>query len=112
MSYNFPGNIRELENMLERAYILAGNDRLRIEHFPILSSGNNEIEVFSKVKALKVISGEARKRAEKNAIDRALVETNWNRVKAAKLLEVDYKTLRRKMKELDIYPHYNDERSE
>jgi DNA-binding NtrC family response regulator len=32
-------------------------------------------------------------------------------VKAAKLLEVDYKTLRRKMKELDIYPHYNDERS-
>jgi len=112
MSYNFPGNIRELENMLERAYILAGNDRLRIEHFPILSSGNNEIEVFSKVKALKVISGEARKRAEKNAIDRALIETNWNRVKAAKLLEVDYKTLRRKMKELDIYPHYNDERSE
>lgn len=112
MSYNFPGNIRELENMLERAYILAGNDRLRIEHFPILSSGNNEIEVFSKVKALKVISGEARKRAEKNAIDRALVGTNWNRVKAAKLLEVDYKTLRRKMKELDIYPHYNDERSE
>ena len=112
MSYNFPGNIRELENMLERAYILAGNDRLRIEHFPILSSGNNEIEVFSKVKALKAISGEARKRAEKNAIDRALIETNWNRVKAAKLLKVDYKTLRRKMKELDIYPHYNDERSE
>ncbi|MCK4803753.1 MAG: sigma-54-dependent Fis family transcriptional regulator [Spirochaetes bacterium] len=112
MSYNFPGNIRELENMLERAYILAGNDRLRIEHFPILSSVNNEIEVFSKVKALKAISGEARKRAEKNAIDRALIETNWNRVKAAKLLEVDYKTLRRKMKELDIYPHYNDERSE
>ncbi len=112
MSYSFPGNIRELENMLERAYILAGNDRLRIEHFPILSSGNNEIEVFSKVKALKAISGEARKRAEKNAIDRALIETNWNRVKAAKLLKVDYKTLRRKMKELDIYPHYNDERSE
>ncbi|MCK5570918.1 MAG: sigma-54-dependent Fis family transcriptional regulator [Spirochaetes bacterium] len=112
MSYNFPGNIRELENMLERAYILAGNDRLRIEHFPILSSGNNEIEVFSKVKALKAISGEARKRAEKNAIERALIETNWNRVKAAKLLKVDYKTLRRKMKELDIYPHYNDERSE
>ncbi len=112
MSYNFPGNIRELENMLERAYILSGNDRLRIEHFPILSSVNNEIEVFSKVKTLKAISGEARKRAEKNAIDRALIETNWNRVKAAKLLEVDYKTLRRKMKELDIYPHYNDERSE
>ncbi|MCK5094429.1 MAG: sigma-54-dependent Fis family transcriptional regulator, partial [Spirochaetes bacterium] len=112
MSYNFPGNIRELENVLERAYILAGSDRLRIEHFPILSSANNEIEVFSKVKALKAISGEARKRAEKNAIERALIETNWNRVKAAKLLEVDYKTLRRKMKELDIYPHYNDERSE
>jgi transcriptional regulator with PAS, ATPase and Fis domain len=111
MSYNFPGNIRELENMLERAYILAGNDRLRIEHFPILSSVNNEIGVFSKVKALKAISGEAKKRAEKNAIERALIETNWNRVKAAKLLEVDYKTLRRKMKELDIYPHYNDERS-
>ena len=88
------------------------HDRLRLEHFPILGSNSSEIDGFYGVKPLKTISGEAKKRAEKNAIEKALIETNWNRVKAAKLLEVDYKTLRRKMKELDIYPHYNDERSE
>jgi DNA-binding NtrC family response regulator len=106
MSYSFPGNVRELENMLERAFILAGGARLRLEHFPILSSSSSEVEDISDVKSLKTISGEAKKRAEKDAIEKALIEMNWNRVKTAKMLEVDYKTLRRKMKELDIYPQY------
>jgi DNA-binding NtrC family response regulator len=111
MSYSFPGNVRELENMLERAFILSGDDRLRLEHFPILGSNSRENGGVSEVKTLKAISGEAKKRAEKNAIEKALIEMNWNRVKAAKLLEVDYKTLRIKMKELDINPHYTAKRS-
>jgi DNA-binding NtrC family response regulator len=105
-SYAFPGNVRELENMMERAFILAGGDKLRLEHFPILNSKNGETEDTSEGKSLKTISGEARKRAEKAVIEKALIEMNWNRVKTAKMLEIDYKTLRRKMKELDIYPHY------
>ena len=111
MSYSFPGNVRELENMLERAFILSGDDRIKLEHFPILGSNSSEIGGFSEVKSLKAISGEAKKRAERDAIEKALIEMNWNRVKTAKLLEVDYKTLRRKMKELEINPHYTAKRS-
>ena len=111
MSYSFPGNVRELENMLERAFILSGDDRLRLDHFPILSSNSNENGGFFEAKSLKAISGEAKKRAEKDAIEKALIEMNWNRVKTARLLEVDYKTLRRKMKDFDINPHYTAKRS-
>jgi len=106
LSYEFPGNVRELENILERAFILAGDDRLNISHFPML--------VSQKVKAvhknielpLKDIAKQARIQAEKSAIESVLSQTKWNRVKAAGLLQVDYKTLRRKIQELGIYPRY------
>jgi len=106
--YSYPGNIRELENMLERAFILAGDDNVRIEHFPMLVPKKDEKDKVLQGSTLKDISREARNHAEGDAIKRTLIETNWNRVKAAKLLDIDYKTLRRKMKELDIYPHYEE----
>jgi transcriptional regulator with PAS, ATPase and Fis domain len=107
-SYNFPGNIRELENMLERAFILAGDVSLKLEHFPMLISRQDEEAVLHMGNTLKNISTDARKKAESDAIRKVLNETNWNRVKAAQILGVDYKTLRRKMKELNIYPLYEE----
>ncbi len=104
VSYNFPGNVRELENMLERAFILAGDDRLNISHFPMLAS--QQVKTEYKNQALKDIGRQARFQAEKSAIEDVLSQTRWNRVKAARLLQVDYKTLRRKIKELGIYPRY------
>jgi two-component system response regulator AtoC len=110
-AYHFPGNVRELENMLERAYILAGGNQIALEHFPMLDrgetvDGKDTRTLFS----LRDVSDEARRRAEGNAIRKVLNETKWNRVKAAKMLEVDYKTLRRKMKELNIQPQYRERR--
>ncbi|KPJ89427.1 MAG: hypothetical protein AMS17_02090 [Spirochaetes bacterium DG_61] len=107
-SYSFPGNIRELENMLERAFILAGTDSVKLEHFPMLSSGEGEDEHLFTSNSLKDIAAEARKRAEAEAIRKVLNETQWNRLKAAQLLDVDYKTLRRKIKELNIQPQYRE----
>jgi DNA-binding NtrC family response regulator len=105
LRYDFPGNVRELENMLERAFILAGDDTLNISHFPMLVSHHGAVPENANL-SLKDISKQARIEAEKNAIERVLAQTNWNRVKAAGLLHVDYKTLRRKIAELGIHPRY------
>ncbi len=107
LSYDFPGNVRELENILERAFILAEDGILKREYFPDLLKGDRsiEIEIKGNPRSLKEISKKARDLAEKRAIEEALIKTNWNRVKAAKLLDIDYKTLRTKIKELNIKPY-------
>lgn len=110
LKYEFPGNVRELENMLERAFILAGYNKLRLEHFPMLNYHKIESDVLQD-KTLKELSNEARMIAEREAIQNALIKTNWNKFRAAKLLEVDYKTLRNKIKELNIFPSFKEERS-
>lgn len=112
MEYEFPGNARELENILERAFILAGGNELSIEHFPMLLTPRSEEPQGLKNMPLRVISDEARKKAERDAVTNALVKTNWNRVKAAELLQVDYKTLRKKIQELEISPIYKNRRSD
>jgi DNA-binding NtrC family response regulator len=109
-SYSFPGNVRELENILERAFILAGEEELGVAHFPILRSKKYVKSSLSADSSLKNISKNARERAEEDAIKKALNDTQWNRVKAAHILNVDYKTLRKKMKELNINPEYKVER--
>jgi DNA-binding NtrC family response regulator len=111
VNYDFPGNVRELENMLERAFILAEDEHLKMDNFPLIYSYKYDKISIATLRSLKDISKEARKNAERNAINEALVQTNWNRVKAARLLAIDYKTLRNKIKELGIFPSYSEERS-
>jgi DNA-binding NtrC family response regulator len=110
MVYHFPGNVRELENMLERAFILSDNDTLNVELFPLTYSDRSGAVQSGTELSLKEISKEARDKAEKKAITSVLNRTNWNRVKAANILEIDYKTLRQKIKELNIEPLYQEER--
>jgi len=104
LSYDYPGNVRELENILERAFILAGGDHLKREDFPIFEKSLETEPLSLNGKNLKEISKSAKNIAEKKAIEEALIKTKWNRVKAAKLLGIDYKTLRLKMKELKVEP--------
>jgi DNA-binding NtrC family response regulator len=109
--YHFPGNVRELENMLERAFILAEDNSLHIEHFPLISSYKYDKISITTDMSLKNISREARQNAERDVIRETLIKTNWNRARAARLLNVDYKTLRNKINELGIVPTYSEERS-
>ncbi|MGQ9616522.1 MAG: sigma-54-dependent transcriptional regulator [Spirochaetota bacterium] len=106
--YHFPGNVRELENMLERAFILAGDSPITMRHFPMLEYQKEPLLELGNGLTLKEISKAARSRAEREAIEVALRKTNWNRVKAARMLGVDYKTLRSKIEELEIHPEYRD----
>jgi len=114
LQYDWPGNIRELENVIKRVVIL-GNEDLIIDELttkvearskvdkpqPVLSSTESVSEDSSPV-SLKSMSRSLTSTAEKEAILRALQQTQWNRKQAAVMLNVSYKTLLNKIRKLDI----------
>lgn len=100
--YDFPGNIRELENILERATALSaggeiGPDDLRLRPAAAEAAGARAAEG-----ALDVPLPEHLDRVEREAILQALARTNFNRTAAAKLLGVTFRTLRYRMQRLGI----------
>jgi two-component system response regulator AtoC len=139
MEYTWPGNIRELENLVKR-YVIVGNEPQIIRelstHKPIVSSisgmspiwgvregqghrsngeaapaappqslpaepaklnANGEIEMPS----LLEIGKRAAMLAEREAIERVLAQTRWNRRQAAKILKISYKALLNKLKVIE-----------
>lgn len=91
MRYGFSGNIRELENIVERSIILARGEKLTSDLLPPLKYSNG---FDSGVKNIK--------EHEIEAIKNALKETGGNKTKAAELLGISRKTLHNKLKEYNI----------
>ncbi|MDC7226356.1 MAG: sigma-54 dependent transcriptional regulator [Spirochaetales bacterium] len=89
--YSFPGNIRELENLIERAFILAEGDFLEVEDFSLPVSNP---ELSKGVGTLKQI--------EKQAIQEALARWEGKKTKTAEELGIDRKTLFNKIKEYGL----------
>jgi two-component system response regulator AtoC len=96
VAYPWPGNIRELENVIERAIILADGDVLGLRELPegITSRSRSAAETPSPKLSLK----RARSNAEIEAIRRALRATSGNRTHAARLLEISHRALLYKIK--------------
>jgi DNA-binding NtrC family response regulator len=98
MDYSFPGNVRELKNVVERAVILTQNgmiseSQIHIENHP--SSLNRQaVEMPSRVFNLQEI--------EKNTILGALKQAEFNKTKAAKLLSISRQALDRKLIKFNI----------
>lgn len=95
-SYSFPGNVRELENAIEHAFVLCKSDIIEIHHLPrhILESlpdGAREIEIIN-----------AFEEAEKNILMEALQKHNGNRSLVAQELGIHRSTLWRKIKRLGL----------
>jgi two-component system response regulator AtoC len=112
--YPWPGNIRELENTMRRFLILRDSETLAAElrnkagrHRPVLvmtagaAPRPSQIESRNEQPVLEQVA-KAKQMAECEAIVQALNSTRWNRKRAAKMLDIDYKALLYKMKKLEI----------
>ncbi|HKL31107.1 MAG TPA: sigma-54 dependent transcriptional regulator [Tangfeifania sp.] len=105
-NYKWFGNLRELQNVINRAVLLTPSDVITADVLPDeirfnnLSSqhGRNNSSEHEDVTELK----EATLITEKEVITNALVEANYNKSKAAKILNIDRKTLYNKIKQYDI----------
>ncbi len=99
VAHHWVGNIRELENVIEAAVILAQGDRIRIQDLPprIVSAPSQEDGSRSDLSLKR-----ARRAFETDLIRRALRATGGNRTHAAKRLEISHRALLYKIKEYEI----------
>jgi len=101
-AYDFPGNIRELENILERATALSAGGEIGPEDLRLKPAAAEEGGARAADGALGAPLPEYLDRVEREAILEALSRTNFNRTAAAKLLGVTFRTLRYRMQRLGI----------
>jgi len=112
--YSFPGNIRELENMLKRIVILGSEEPIlrdllagdsgrsrRAQRFQELLE---EVEETAGDVPLREVGRRASLEAEREAIEQVLLSTGWNRKQASRILGVSYKTLLGKIRECGLSP--------
>ena len=102
VEHDWPGNIRELENCIERAMILTDDDHINLASLPktvrpateapnAQFTLNDDLSIKTHTRAL-----------EENLIRRALERTKGNRTHAARLLEISHRTLLYKLKEFNL----------
>ena len=105
MEHDYPGNVRELENIIEQAFVLCRGRVIEVQHLPpelrpVETSGAGETSGPMTLQAM-----------ERHQIENALRRYQGNRKRAAKELGVDTSTLYRKIKSLEIEPPPTDGRA-
>jgi DNA-binding NtrC family response regulator len=105
-NYSWPGNVRELQNTIERAVILTDGKQIELRNlnfaFQRTSTADDFAHVFDLSGSLSDVAGRATRTAERSKLRQALELTNWNKTKAAEMLDVSYKTLLSKVKEYEL----------
>jgi transcriptional regulator with GAF, ATPase, and Fis domain len=97
-SHNWPGNIRELENVIQKAILISQGSRIGPEDLMLNQSTSATVPAIAAESTLR----DAREQAEAQAIENALTKTDGNVSSAAKLLDIDRKWLIKKMGDLGI----------
>ncbi len=94
LTYQYPGNIRELKNMIERAVILCNNKHLSVKHFRAELFCRDTVTCLESEEILDL------QLLERQTIEKALQKTGNNKVQAAKLLNISWQALDRRLKKL------------
>src|SRR5262249_1114055 len=99
--YSWPGNVRELENMVKKIVALGSEDLALAD----LSTQPTPVSPSSRIfatRSLKAASRAASQQAERDLILQTLTRTHWNRKKAAEALQISYKSLLYKLKQIEL----------
>jgi transcriptional regulator of acetoin/glycerol metabolism len=102
MRHDWPGNIRELENAIEHAFILCPQGLIQPEHLP------EHLRRTGQTMALP--EGLSLKEQEKRCLQEALERHGWRRMATARELGIDKNTLRRKIKRFGLAPPVNSKK--
>lgn len=99
-NYRFPGNVRELENILERAFTLSEGQLIKTHdiHIAPCASSQDQQPSLTQIDSLE----DYLDNIERTAITQALEETRWNKTAAAKRLGLTFRSLRYRLKKLGM----------
>ena len=99
MHHDYPGNIRELENIIEYSFILCQSGFIQPEHLPEPFAPGNAMEEM-----MPIIPGKAQtlEEIEKSAIHQALERNKWKKLATCRDLGISKDTLRRKIQRYEL----------
>jgi two-component system, NtrC family, response regulator AtoC len=101
VSYDWPGNIRELENVAKKI-VAVGDATLALGDMHATRATVPITSESACISSLKVAARAASRRAERELILKALEQTHWNRKRAARDLQISYKSLLNKIKQIGV----------
>ena len=110
-SYDWPGNVRQLEHVLLNAWLLSEDDEITDEDLDLPTGGSRPVAPETAMGAARPAGAapaarprtqEEHKGGEKEKILAALAKANWNRVQAARLIGIPRRTFYRRLKEYGI----------
>lgn len=110
--YDYPGNVRELSNIVERAAVLSKNQTIEVDDLPVhvVSNADTPLSISQQSSAgdqgewVPMTLSEAMTQPEREIIIKALEANDWNRQQTAEVLGINRTTLYKKMKQLGIDP--------
>jgi two-component system response regulator HydG len=101
-AYDYPGNVRELENLVEAAVVLTDAPEIGTAALPVELGGAQRLEDLPEHDVIRIPAGTPLPEAEKTVILDTLKRTGGNKTAAARILQIGLRTLYRKLEEYGV----------